>query len=419
MRFLLPKFVIIINFYACTLAVSNLPRDFVCNKKHIPSESVSRSLNIACDALSHINSRYLFSASFDGSILFGIRDATLFVSSANLCCSPKKGKVKEIPKKLSTFHMSYRVVIDSMCNLIGLVYILNQSYYRCTQVLDLNHGSISSSETGLNIFSTNYAYRCKNTIFLYKDVVRSFEYLREQYFRLDQKERMISRKRTTSTEFQDKALYLWTLYADRETKEFFFDIKYPYVMAMNKNSNLVGMMHKNNRKWVRCVEMQSVRSEAPRFQDSTKNSIGETFFDNVSSYTCGRSDISATILNSHMQAACRVIKEDSGKIRVRQTAYPRLKLAGIDMGSDVRFWPLRPPENLRYQDSEFTTDSMTEETHHFGKYATTSEYYIKLSLSCEFLGVYESSDRKYKECQKKQPTLPPEKKEPKIPDLNF
>ncbi|CCU83036.1 CSEP0155 putative effector protein [Blumeria hordei DH14] len=367
MRTHLSELAVIISFYVYTMAATNRPRSFVCERKYFSADVVSKSLENACVALTYSDVSCRFTAAFDGSKLFGIQDAALFSVPTTVCYENR---------------VNSRIVIDSMCNLVGLVYRSKRSYHRCEETFDSHDGLTVKSENESEISTKNFAYRCNGKIFLYQDIFSSYEYLKDKLSLSAEKKAKVNIIRINSHQFGDNEIYLWSIYGDGD---FLVKRAGPYRIAVNKAKDIVGLAYRKNNHWLRCTEMQSVDPKPPKVIDGTKNSIGETLFANISPFKCGNKLFSAITLNSHMQAACRVIQEDANKAINEEFSFPMPDLAEKNEGRNTGFWPIRQLEMGSGR---------------VGKGIKRRNIFIKLNSACDFLGVYARVGDKFLECQK-------------------
>ncbi|CAD6506556.1 BgTH12-07783 [Blumeria graminis f. sp. triticale] len=389
MRLQLSKLAVIISFYVYTIAATNRSRSFVCGKRYFAAEVVSKSLENACLALKCSDVSCRFTAAFDGSKLFGIQDAALFSVPTTVCYGHQYAGGNLLHRKNSANRVNSRIVIDSMCNLVGLVYRSKSSYYRCEETIDSYHGSTVISENESKISTKNFAYRCNGKVFLYQDILSSYEFLKEKLSSSAETKARVNTIKINSPQFGGNEIYLWSIYGEGDVRKYECKNAGPYRIAVNKAKDILGLAFRNKANWFRCIEMQSVDSKPPRAIDGTKNSIGEALFDNISPFKCGYKTFSAITLNSHMQAACRVIQEDTDKAMTRDLSFPMPDPAEKDGEGSTRFWPIRQLEK---------GDDRTS--------LKRRNIFIKLNFSCEFLGVYIRVGDEFLECQKLGTYLP-------------
>lgn len=381
MRLQLSKLAVIISFYINTIAATDRPRSFVCERKYFPADVISKAIGDSCNALEYADIKCRAIAAFDGTVLFGIRDAVLFSTPTRACHDHKYEGGNLLILETSTRRIDSRFVIDSMCNLIGLIYLNNRSFFRCAETIDSDHATDIGSDIWSNTLPKNFGYRCDHKIFHYQDILRSFEYLRLQFFKPAGTTTRLKPIKVSSDDFSGSDVYLWPVYADGMVRPGSLARTGLYRIATNGAKNMLGLMYRNNKDWHRCIEMKSVDPKLSTVGDGTKNSIGETIFDNLSAYKCGQRIFSIITLNSHMQAACRVIREDARKAAAGESSFPIPDPAAKHGEINTRFWPLRLPE--------LNGDKNVQRQ----RYS-----YLKLDLDCKFLGVFKCVNGKFFSC---------------------
>ncbi|CCU82374.1 CSEP0261 putative effector protein [Blumeria hordei DH14] len=289
---------VIISFYFYTIVATDGPGDYICDKDYLLSDRISEYVRGSCKLLKFADISSKHPVTFDGSSHFGISDATLFATPIRIDYMKKYTGGRNSGKN--------RIVIDSMCNLIGLVYVTNQSYKRCIKILDSIGESWSPYGTISNPVPKTYGYDCNSKIVILEEALQYYRNLKQQISNLDK--RKISRHidMITSTELAEKLL-------DKH--------KTPHRIAVDKDLVFMGMMYRLGSEWKRCKHIEYVDPEPPRSLDPTKNSVGEHIFENVSAYKCDDVYISAITVNSHMQAACTSIFEDQRKISTAKRNY--------------------------------------------------------------------------------------------------
>ncbi|CCU82370.1 putative candidate secreted effector protein [Blumeria hordei DH14] len=358
---------VIISFYFYTIVATDGPGNYVCDKDYMPSDLISECVKASCKLLKYARISYRHPVTFDGSSHFDILDATLFATPARIQ-NMKKYEGGNIGKN--------RIVIDSMCNLVGLVYVTNQSYKRCVKILDSIDESWSTSGTISNPVPKTYGHDCNSRIFILEETLQYYRNLKQQISTLDKWTFSIYIHKIISTEFAEKEVYLWPIQL-LDTK------KTPHRIAVDRDMVFMGMMYRQGSQWERCKQIEYVDPEPPRSLDPTKNSIGEHIFENVSAYKCDDVYLSAITINSHMQAACTSLMEDQRNL----------------VGS-IEMWPIRR--------EEFSMASITR-----------WNYYVKYDHECNFLGVYLRLNNSYVECEKDESSLHPNKQRPTLTCLNL
>ncbi|SZF03213.1 unnamed protein product [Blumeria hordei] len=367
---------VIISFYFYTIVATDGPGNYICDKDYLPSDLISEYVRGSCRSLKYSDIINKHPVTFDGSSHFGISDATLFATPT---------WIDYMKKYTGGNSGKNRIVIDSMCNLIGLVYVTNQSYKRCVKILDSIDESWSSYGTISNPVPKTYGYDCNFEIFILEDILQYYRNFKQQISKLDK--RKISRHidMISSTEFAEKEVYIWPMQSSGILKETTYKNKTPHRIAVDKDLIFMGMMYRLDSRWKRCKQIEYVDPEPPRSLDPTKNSVGEHIFENVSAYKCDDVYISAITVNSHMQAACTSIFEDQ-----------RNTVGFIEM------WPIRQ-----------------EEFPIIARSTAKRNYFVKFDQSCNFLGVYLRFSNSYGECQKDESSLHPTKQRPTLTCLNL
>ncbi|SZF03211.1 unnamed protein product [Blumeria hordei] len=350
---------VIISIYIYTVVATDGPGNYICDKHYLPSDLISKYVRRSCQSLKYADISNQHPVTFDGSSHFGISDATLFATPARIHYT-KKYTGGDIGKD--------RIVIDSKCNLVGLVYVTNQSYKRCIKILDSIDESWSTSGTISNPVLKTYGYDCNFNIFFLEDTLQYYRNLKQQISKLDKWKISRHIDMISSTEFAEKDVYLWPIQLNGMLKESTCTFIITLSLCLD---------------WKRCKQIEYVDPEPPRSLDPTKNSIGEHIFENVSAYKCDDVYISAITVNSHMQAACASIIEDQ-----------RNTVGFIEM------WPIRQ--------EEFSITPRTK-----------WNYYVKYDHKCNFLGVHRRSNNSYGQCQKDESSLHPTKQRPALTCLNL
>ncbi|CCU78451.1 CSEP0396 putative effector protein [Blumeria hordei DH14] len=358
---------VIISFYFYTIVATDGPGNYVCEKDYLPSDLISKYVKGSCNSIKNADISNRYPVRFDGSSHFGISDATLFATPTRVDCS-KKNAGGCVGKN--------RIVIDSMCNLIGIVYVTNQSYKRCVKILDSIDESWSTSLTISNPVPKTYGYDCNFKIFILEDTLQYYRNLKQQISKLEKLKISKYINKIISTEFAEKEVYLWPIQSLDKQKTL-------YRIAVDKDKIFMGMTYRVGPEWMRCKQIDYVDPEPPRSLDPTKNSIGEQIFENVSAYKCDDAYISAITVNSHMQAACASIIED------------QRKTVGF-----IGIWPIRR--------EEFSITPRKK-----------WNYYVKYDHECNFLGVHVRYNNSYGQCQKDESSLHPTKRRPALTCLNL
>ncbi|CAD6505098.1 BgTH12-00596 [Blumeria graminis f. sp. triticale] len=375
---------VIISFCFYTIAATDEPGNYVCEKDYLLSDLISRYVKSSCTSLKYADISNRHPVTFDGSSHFGISDATLFAMPT---------RVDNVKRYAGGNSGRNRIVIDSMCNLIGLVYITNQSYKRCVKILDSIDESWSTSETISSPVPKTYGYNCNYRIFILEETLQYYRDLKQQISTLEKWKVSNHIDMIIATEFAENMVSIWPIQINGKLKEntctFIITLslrqKTNYRIAVDKNLIFLGMMYRLDSGWKRCAQIEYVDPEPPRSLDPTKNSIGERIFENVSAYKCDDVYFSAITVNSHMQAACTSISEDTRL----QEGYNRM-------------WPIRK--------EEFPTTS---------RGTKDWNYYIKFDLDCNFLGVHVRLNNRYRECPKDTSSLHPAKQRPTLTCLNL
>ncbi|CAD6505091.1 BgTH12-00589 [Blumeria graminis f. sp. triticale] len=365
-----------ISFCFYTIAATDEPGNYVCGKDYLVSHLISKYVKSSCISLKYADITNIYPVTFDGSSHFGISDATLFATPTRI------GNVK---KHVKGCIGKNRVVIDSMCNLIGLVYVTNQSYKRCVKILDSTDESWIASQTISSPVPKTYGYDCNFTIFILEETLQFYRKLKQKISTLEKWEVRKHILTIYSTEFGERTVTIWPILINGMCKEGTYKLQTPYRIAVDKNLIFLGMMYRLGSHWKRCEQIEYDDSEPSRSLDPTKNSIGERIFENVSAYKCDDVYFSAITVNSHMQAACTSISEDTRL----QEGYNRM-------------WPIRK--------EEFPTTS---------RGTKDWNYYIKFDLDCNFLGVHVRLNNRYRECPKDTSSLHPAKQRPTLTCLNL
>ncbi|CCU82371.1 CSEP0158 putative effector protein [Blumeria hordei DH14] len=350
-----------ISFYFYTIVATDGPGSYVCDKDYLLSDLISKYIKGSCNSLKYADISNRHPVTFDGSSHFGISDAMLFATPTRIYYMEKFSIGRNIGKN--------RIIIDSMCNFVGLVYVTNQSYKRCVKILDSIDESWSTSRSISNPVLKTYGYNCNFNIFILEDTLQYYRNLKQQISKLEKWKISKHINKIISTEFAEK--------------ESLDKNKTPYRIAVDKDLIFMGLMYRPGLDWKRCKQIDYVDPEPPRSLDPTKNSIGEHIFENVSAYKCDDVYISAITINSHMQAACTSLKEDQ-----RNT------------GGFIGMWPIRR--------EEFSITPRTK-----------WNYYVKYDHKCNFLGVHLHFSKSYGECQKDESSLHPTKQRPALTCLNL
>ncbi|CCU82372.1 CSEP0462 putative effector protein [Blumeria hordei DH14] len=289
----------IISFCFYTIVATDGPGNYICDKDYLLSDDISKYVRGSCKLLKYADTSYRHPVTFDGSSHFGISDATLFATPARIDYTKKYmgGNTGKI-----------RIVIDSMCNLVGLVYVTNQSYKRCIKILDSIDESWSTSGTISNPIPKTYGYDCNVKIFILEETLQYYRNLKQHISKLEKWKISKYINKIISTEFAEKEVYLWPIQVNGMLNE--STCTTLHRIAVDEDLIFMGMMYRPGSEWKRCKHIEYVDPEPPRSLDPTKNSIGEHIFENVRAYKCDDVYISAITVNSHMQAACTSIMED-------------------------------------------------------------------------------------------------------------
>ncbi|CAD6505097.1 BgTH12-00595 [Blumeria graminis f. sp. triticale] len=365
-----------ISFCFYTIAATDEPGNYVCGKDYLVSHLISNYVKSSCISLKYADITNIYPVTFDGSSHFGISDATLFATPT---------RIDSMKKFAGGNSGRNRIVIDSMCNLIGLVYITNQSYKRCVKILDSIDESWSASQTISSPVPKTYGYNCNFKIFILEETLQFYRKLKQKISTLEKWEIRKHILTIYSTEFGENTVTIWPILINGMCKEDTYKLQTPYRIAVDKNLIFLGMMYRLGSHWKRCEQIEYDHSEPSRSLDPTKNSIGERIFENVSAYKCDVVYFSAITVNSHMQAACASIFEGHRKGE-----------------SETRMWPIRK--------EEFPTTS---------RGTKDWNYYIKFDLDCNFLGVHVRLNNRYRECPKDTSSLHPAKQRPTLTCLNL
>ncbi|CCU83252.1 putative effector protein, partial [Blumeria hordei DH14] len=121
-----------------------------------------------------------------------------------------------------------RIVVDSMCNLVGLVYVTNQSYHRCVKILDSIDESWSTSLTISSPVPKTYGYNCNFKIFILEDTLQYYQNLKLPISTLNKRKMRHYIDTIISTEFVEKQVYLWPIQSLDKNKT-------PYRIAVDKD----------------------------------------------------------------------------------------------------------------------------------------------------------------------------------------
>ncbi|SZF03212.1 unnamed protein product [Blumeria hordei] len=392
---------VIISFYFYTIVATDGPGNYICDKDYLLSDHISQYVRGSCKLLKFADISSKHPVTFDGSSHFGISDATLFATPT---------RIDYMKKYMGGNSGKSRIVIDSMCNFVGIVYVTNQSYKRCIKILDSIGESCSPYGTISNPVPKTYGYDCNSKIVILEEALQYYRNLKQQISNLDK--RKISRHidMITSTELAEK-VYLWPYHSNGILKDstctfiitlFLHKHKTPHRIAVDKDLVFMGMMYRLGSEWKRCKHIEYVDPEPPRSLDPTKNSVGEHIFENVSAYKCDDVYISAITVNSHMQAACTSIFEDKQKFFAQVSMHAVPYLDQRNRIGFIRMWPIRQ-----------------EEFPIIARSTAKRNYFVKFDLECNFLDVYVRSNNNYSRCQKDKSSLHPTKQRPTLTCLNL
>ncbi|CCU82369.1 putative candidate secreted effector protein [Blumeria hordei DH14] len=366
---------VIISSFFYTIVAKDGPGDYVCDRDYLLSDRISEYVKGSCKSLKYAQISNRHPVTFDGSSHFDILDATLFATLA---------QIHYMKKFIGGNIGKNRIVIYSMCNLVGLVYVTNRSYKRCVKILDSIDESWSTSLTISNRLPKTYGHDCNSKIFILEETLQYYRNLKLPISTLNKRKMRHYIDTIISTEFVEKQVYLWPIQVNGKFRKYSLDkIKTLHRMAVDKDLIFMGMMYRQGSEWKRCKHIEYVDPEPPRSLDPTKNSIGEYIFENVSAYKCDDVYLSAITINSHMQAACTSLSEDQ-----RNTV------------GFIAMWPIRR--------EEFSMASITR-----------WNYYVKYDHECNFLGVYLRLNNSYAECEKDESSLHPNKQRPTLTCLNL
>ncbi|EPQ62427.1 putative secreted effector protein [Blumeria graminis f. sp. tritici 96224] len=200
-----------ISFCFYTIAATDEPGNYVCGKDYLISYLISKYVRGSCISLKYADITNIYPVTFDGSSHFGISDATLFATPTRIGNVKKHVKGRCIGKN--------RVVIDSMCNLIGLVYVTNQSYKRCVKILDSTDESWIASQTISSPVPKTYGYDCNFTIFILEETLQFYRKLKQKISTLEKWEVRKHILTIYSTEFGERTVTIWPILINGIWKE--------------------------------------------------------------------------------------------------------------------------------------------------------------------------------------------------------
>ncbi|SZF05762.1 unnamed protein product [Blumeria hordei] len=246
---------VIIRFYFYTIVATDGPGNYVCDKDYLLSDNISECVRGSCKLLKYADISHRHPVTFDGSSHFGISDATLFATPA---------RIHYMKKYIGGNTGKNRIVIDSMCNLIGLVYVTNQSYKRCVKILDSIDESWSTSLTISNRLPKTYGHDCNSKIFILEETLQYYRDLKQHISKLEKWKISKYINKIISTEFAEKEVYLWPIQVNGMLNESTYKIKTLHRMAVDKDLIFMGMMYRQGSEWKRCKHIEYVDPEPPR-----------------------------------------------------------------------------------------------------------------------------------------------------------
>lgn len=361
-------------------ASPNLQSPFYCGKRIIPYEVVERAKIHACVSLGDSDWLNEFPAALDGSKIFDIKDATLFSWPLDWISTSEAAESSA---------RNVRVVIDSMCRLIGVLNRIENSYQKCIQSLNPQAISAHSLELSLGNPIKKYGIGCNEYLFLYGDLQKAYESLSRYHFTLRSSGHIHS---------QDGLLQSHTLVSGGEKVwswpiEFIPDEFSPQInpqtrfrVVLDSSGNNRGLIQSNGGDWSWCQDIQFIDKKPARSLNKHKTSVGEDYFNVNRDFMCGDQLITAVTINSHMQAACirvQALLKLGGKKKLR---YPWSPPNVEYKSKPIWYWPIRL--------SELHDEKL------FRKHQL-----IILTSNCEFLGIYYLVGAQKVECQKLQAPL--------------
>ncbi|CCU77626.1 CSEP0391 putative effector protein [Blumeria hordei DH14] len=374
------SYVILAIFDYCIycLATLSLEAPFYCGKNIINPHGIEKARASACINLSDSPWWSKFPAAFDATKIFDIKDAILFSWPLDW-------------KENHKFMERKKVIIDSMCKLIGIVYRINNSYQKCIQSL-YPHSNPSLPEPRLDSTIKHYGTDCNGYVFFDDDLESAYVSLRRYFFTrqiLTHGEIPKGHLKThVMPEFDNQKIWSWpaTFKTDKLSTESIG--KNRFRVTLDHEGKKRGMIQKNRSPWKRCNDI-FFKSENPLTHlEKHKPSLGEDFFNVNSDFLCGEQTITAISINSHMQAACQRVQALINPEIVNILRYPWSPKNIEYQSKPTWYWPIRLPE-LHDQKQIL-----------YGKHQL-----ILLSSNCEFLGIFYFVGAQRVECHKQQAPL--------------
>ncbi|SZF00517.1 unnamed protein product [Blumeria hordei] len=378
---LLTIFGIIFNFYVFSLATPDLQRLFYCGKEIIDFKAVERARRHACNGLSGSYWWSKFPATFNGSKIFHINDAILFMWPLNL------GSNHEFNEGGAA---TERIVIDSQCNFVGLINKIDEVYQRCIQPIDPSYVPTHVPEFPMEDQPKHYGYKCSDKIIPRTDVRLTYNYISNHWSKLKNYGHGPSGKlqdQFTESPGYEK-FWTWPIRVKKrksKSRDYAPDRFRAAVSQVNKSFALI---YKDENRWKKCDGIYFFDPKPPRLSEDTKTSVGETIFKGVSAFKCGNDNFSATTVNSHIQAGCN---------RVRNLVNPR--------GINTYEFP-SSPENIQYKSKPIWHWPLRRFETNDGSSKHMNHYSVRLGSDCEFLGVYLLMGEAYRPCTRQGNTIP-------------
>lgn len=366
----------IISYFIYARADPSL-ENYYCGKNIIESEVVERGRNNACLSLGGSPWWVEFPASLDGSKIFGIKDATLFSWPLGW------DSVKEVAGRKAG---NLRVVIDSTCNLIGVIHKIDNTYQKCIQPLNPSAIPTFSLELSLRNPIKTYGIDCNGFIFFEKELDGAYDSLHHysatgalsDHF----KEPSGFLQSHTLSELDNERVWSWPVQFTMERQTSESTRESVFRTTINRTGNKRGMIYKKGDSWRRCSDIRYTDNN-PSALKKHKTSVGKNFLYRGGDFQCGDQTIDTITINSHQQAACPRVRELVKSGNMNELLYPWSPPDSSYKSRKVWYWPIRKPELSIGQELDNSKHQL-----------------ISLGSDCEFLNVYYLVDKRKTECQK-------------------
>ncbi|CCU77622.1 putative candidate secreted effector protein [Blumeria hordei DH14] len=369
---------IIFQFHAH--ASPTLEDPFYCGKRIIPYAAVKSTRINACISLGDSDWLNEFPAALDGSKIFNIKDATLFSWPLDWISKTERAEGDAT---------SVRVVIDSMCRLIGVLNIVGDSYLKCIQPLNPQAISTQSLELSLGNPIKNYGIGCNEYLFLHDDLQRARESLNRYHLTF----KTLGNLHPQNGLLQSHTLLsggekVWSWPIEFIAEEFSPKIspKTMFRVVLDSTGKSRGLIQSHGGDWSWCQDIQFIDTKPTKSLNKHKNSVGENYYNVNGDVLCGDQTITAITINSHMQAACIRVQALLKSGGTRKLRYPWSPPNVEYQSKPIWYWPIRLPEI-------------------YGQKLSRMHQLIFLTSNCEYLGIFYFLGAQKMECQKLQAPL--------------